>query len=96
MADVKLEHKQSLSREDAAVWLHALSRAFTHGGDVELPVGEGGKVGLHLPERVEAEFEVEVDGDEVQVEIEFTWSTARHDDDGQEGAQPGGEERDEQ
>jgi amphi-Trp domain-containing protein len=77
MADVKLEHKQSLSREDAAVWLHALSRAFTHGGDVELPVGEGGKVGLHLPERVEAEFEVEVDGDEIEVEVEFKWSTAR-------------------
>lgn len=90
MADVTVEHEESLSRQEAATWLHALSRAFERGGEVELPVGAT-KVGLHLPDRVEAEFEVEVDGDEVQIEIEFTWSTARHDV-GQEGAQPGGEE----
>lgn len=77
MADVKIERKESLSRADAAVWLHALSRAFAHGGEAELPLGDG-KIGLHLPEQVEAEFEVEVDGDQVEVEIEFTWSTARH------------------
>lgn len=77
MSDVKLERKDSLSREDAAVWLHALSRAFAHGGEVELPVG-GGKLTLQLPEQVEAEFEVEVDGDKVEIEVEFTWSTSRH------------------
>jgi amphi-Trp domain-containing protein len=76
MADVKLERKESLSREDAAVWLHALSRAFAHGGEVELPMG-GGTLGLHLPEQVEAEFEVEIDGDEVEIEVEFKWSTSR-------------------
>lgn len=75
MADVKLERKESLSREDAAVWLHALSRAFKQGGEVELPMGDG-TLGLELPEHVEAEFEVEVDGDEVEIEIEFKWSTA--------------------
>ena len=77
MADVTLERKQALSREEAAVWLSALSHAFARGGDVKLPVGSGGTVGLHLPEHVQAEFEVEVDGDEVQVEVEFTWSTSR-------------------
>ncbi len=76
MSDVKLERKESLSREDAAVWLHALSSAFRHGGDAELPMGESGTLSLHLPDHVKAEFEVEVDGDEVEVEIEFTWSTA--------------------
>ncbi len=76
MADVKLERKESLSRQEAAVWLSALSKAFAHGGHVELPVG-GGTLGLQLPEQVRAEFEVEVEGDEVQVEVEFTWSTAR-------------------
>lgn len=75
MADVKLERKESLTREDAAVWLHALSRAFAHGGHVELPIGED-TLSLHLPEQVRAEFEVEVEGDEVEIEIEFTWSTA--------------------
>lgn len=82
MADVKLERKESLSREEAAVWLHALSKAFAHGGEVELPVG-GGTLGLHLPEQVRAEFEVEVDGDEVEVEVEFKWSTAREEADGE-------------
>lgn len=76
MADVKLERRESLSRDEAAVWLHALSRAFAHGGDVELPMG-GGTLGLQLPEQVQAEFEVEVDGDEVEIEVEFKWSTAR-------------------
>jgi amphi-Trp domain-containing protein len=76
MADVKFEHKEALSREQAAIWLTALSRAFSHGGEVKLPVGAG-TLGLHLPDHVEAEFEVEVEGDEVQVELEFTWSTAK-------------------
>lgn len=75
MADVKLERKESLSREQAAVWLHALSKAFARGGEVKLPMGDG-TLGLQMPEHVDAEFEVEVDGDEVQVEIEFTWSTS--------------------
>jgi amphi-Trp domain-containing protein len=77
MSDVKVEQKQSLSRAEAAVWLHALSKAFERGGDVELPTGPGGTVGIHLPEQVKAEFEIEVDGDEVEVEVEFTWSTAK-------------------
>ncbi len=74
MADVSFERKKSLSREEAAVWLTALSKGFTHGGKVELPVGGEGTVTLRLPDEVRAEFEVEVDGDEVEVELEFTWS----------------------
>jgi amphi-Trp domain-containing protein len=75
MADVTLERKESLSRQQAAVWLSALSKAFSHGGHVSLPMGRD-TLGLEVPEHVRAEFEVEVDGDEVQVEIEFTWSTS--------------------
>ncbi len=74
MADVSFERKKSLSREEAAVWLTALSKGFSHGGDVELPVGGGGVVTLRLPDEVRAEFEVEIDGHEVEVELEFTWS----------------------
>lgn len=80
MSDVSVEHKESLSREQAAVWLHALSQAFRKGGEVSLPLGseEGpsSTVSLKLPEQVQAEFEVEVDGDEVQIEVELTWSTS--------------------
>ena len=92
MADVKLERKESLSRQEAAQWLSVLSKAFARGGEVTLPLGTG-TVELRLPDRVRAEFEVEVSGDEVEVELEFKWSTARPEDDGapsgSNGATPG-------
>jgi amphi-Trp domain-containing protein len=75
MSDVKLEQKQSLNRKEAAVWLHALSKAFERGGEAKLPMPGGATIEFHLPEQVSAEFEVEVQGDEVEVEIEFKWST---------------------
>jgi amphi-Trp domain-containing protein len=74
MADVSFERKKSLSREEAAVWLSALSSGFSHGGEVKLPVGGGGTVTLRLPDEVKAEFEVEISGDGVEVELEFSWS----------------------
>ena len=74
MADVSFERTRSLSRAEAAVWLLALSKGFTHGGEVTLPVGGGGAVTLRLPDEVEAEFEVEVAHGRVQVELEFTWA----------------------
>jgi amphi-Trp domain-containing protein len=76
MADVKLEQKQSLGRKEAAVWLHALSRAFERGGEAELPMPGGATVQFRLPDEVTAEFEVEVDGDQIEVEVEFSWSTS--------------------
>jgi amphi-Trp domain-containing protein len=74
MADVSFERKKSLSREEAAVWLRALAQGFSHGGEVELPVGSGGVVTLRVPDAVKADFEVEISGDEVEVELEFTWA----------------------
>ena len=76
MSDVKLEQKQSLSRKEAAVWLHALSQAFETGGDAELPMPVAPPSSSALPDEVKAEFEVEVEGDEVEIELEFTWSTS--------------------
>lgn len=73
MADVSFERKKSLSRGEAAVWLSALSKGFSHGGEVELPVGSGGTVTMRLPDEVRAEFEVEIKGNEVEVELEFKW-----------------------
>jgi amphi-Trp domain-containing protein len=74
VADVRYERKRALQRAEAATWLTALSKGFTHGGDVELPVGDGGTIVLKLPDEVRAEFEVQVDGDEVEIELEFKWS----------------------
>ena len=76
MADMKLERKETLSRQQAAQRLSALARALAEGGDVEMDLG-GTTVSLHVPDSVRAEFEVEVDGDELELELELTWSTAR-------------------
>ena len=54
MADVSFERKKVLSREDAAVWLSTLAKGFARGGEVELPVGGGGTVTLHMPDEVQA------------------------------------------
>jgi amphi-Trp domain-containing protein len=78
MSDVKLERKEPVSREDAAVWLELLSQAFAKGSHIELPFGPG-TVSLEIPDQVRAEFEIEVDGDEVEVELEFKWSTDHRD-----------------
>jgi amphi-Trp domain-containing protein len=77
MSDVKVERKESLSREEAAQWLVLLAKAFTGEDHADLPFGSS-SVSLHIPERVRAELEVEVDGDEVEIEVEFKWSMAEH------------------
>ena len=74
MTDVRVERSETLSRAEAAVWLQALSKALAKGGDVTLPVG-GVTVGVHIPEKVRAEFEIEVAGDQVEIELEFSWRT---------------------
>jgi amphi-Trp domain-containing protein len=75
MSDVKVERKESVSRQAAADWLELLAKAFAEGGHVELRFGPD-VVSLHVPDRVRAEFEVEVEGHEVEFELEFKWSTA--------------------
>ena len=77
MSDVKVERKESLSRDEAAQLLALLSRAFTTGDHAELPFAPS-SVSLYIPDRVRAELEVEVKGDEVEVEVEFKWSMTEH------------------
>ena len=76
MSDVKVELKETVSRDDAATWLSMLCKAFGSDGHVELPLGPS-MVSVNVPDRVRAEIEVEVEGDEVEVEVEFRWSTAQ-------------------
>jgi amphi-Trp domain-containing protein len=75
MSDVKVERKESVSRQDAAEWLELLAKAFAEGGHAELQFGPD-VVSMRVPDRMRAEFEVEVEGHEVEVELEFKWSTA--------------------
>jgi amphi-Trp domain-containing protein len=77
MPDVKVERKESLSRDEAAQLLALLSKAFTTGDHAELPFGPS-SVSLKIPDRVRTELEVEVEGDEVEVEVEFKWSLSEH------------------
>jgi amphi-Trp domain-containing protein len=77
MSDVKIERKESLSRDEAAQLLSLLSKAFTAGEHAELPFGPS-EVSLYIPDRVRTEIEVEVEGDEVEVEVEFKWSMVEH------------------
>ena len=77
MSDVKVERKESLSRDEAAQWLVLLAKAFAAGEHADLPFGPS-SVSLHIPDRMRAELEVEVEGDEVEVEVEFKWSMVEH------------------
>ena len=77
MSDVKVERKESLSRDEAAMWLSLLAKAFTAGDHAELPFGRS-SVSLFIPDHVRAELEVEVEGDEVELEVEFKWSMVEH------------------
>jgi amphi-Trp domain-containing protein len=77
MSDVKVERKESLSRDEAANLLALLSKAFTAGEHADLPFGPS-SVSLYIPDRVRAELEVEVEGDEVEVEVEFKWTMVEH------------------
>ncbi|HEY2077733.1 MAG TPA: amphi-Trp domain-containing protein [Streptosporangiaceae bacterium] len=77
MSDLKVERKESLSRDEAAQLLSLLSKAFATGNHAELPFSPS-EVSLYIPDRVRAELEVEVEGDEVEVEVEFKWSMVEH------------------
>ncbi|NMO88288.1 amphi-Trp domain-containing protein [Actinomycetospora sp. TBRC 11914] len=75
MAEVKIEQKVTLGRQETARWLADLAKAIDEGGTVEVPLA-GPTVTLHLPEEFRCETEVEVDGDEVELELELKWSPA--------------------
>jgi amphi-Trp domain-containing protein len=74
MADVKLEHKVTLTRQGAARWLADLASALADDGTVTLDLS-GSTVKLAVPHHVRCEAEVEVEGDEVELELELKWST---------------------
>ena len=76
MAEVKVEHKATVSRDEAAAFLSVLARAISGDDKTEFPMGPS-TVSLTVPEQVRTEIEVEVDGDEVEIEIEFSWPASR-------------------
>lgn len=78
MAEMKVEHEVTLSREEVADWLADLADAIRGGGSADLPLS-GPVVTVPVGEEVAVEVEIEVDGDEVELELELSWSTGRSD-----------------
>jgi amphi-Trp domain-containing protein len=74
MSDMKVELRESLTRQQAADKLSALASALAKGGDVELELG-GVMVNLHVADDVRSELEVEIDGNELELELELKWLT---------------------
>jgi amphi-Trp domain-containing protein len=74
VADVELEQKELLTRQEAATRLSALAKALADGGEVEIEFGAT-TVKLHVPDQLRTEFEIEVDGDEIELELELKWSS---------------------
>jgi amphi-Trp domain-containing protein len=74
VADVELEQKELLTRQEAATRLSALAKALADGGEVEIELGAT-TVKLHVPDQLRTEFEIEVDGDEIELELELKWSS---------------------
>jgi amphi-Trp domain-containing protein len=69
---LKVERKETLSREDAAARLRAIADGLARHNDVELEL-EGTRVRLDVADQVQLEVEVEVGEQETELEIELTW-----------------------
>jgi amphi-Trp domain-containing protein len=70
---VKVEQKQSLSRQDAARFIAALAEGLADDGRVTVQLGSS-TLQLSVAGQVDCELEVAVDGDEVELELELKWS----------------------
>ncbi len=70
---LKIESKETLSREEAASRLRAIADGLASHNDVELD-WSGKHVRLHVADEVRLEIEIEVGDDETEFEIELKWS----------------------
>jgi amphi-Trp domain-containing protein len=76
VADVKVQQKQSLSRQEAARLIAALAEGLGEDGKVTVQLGNS-TLELSMTDQVDWELEVEVDGDEIELELELKWRTSR-------------------
>jgi len=75
VSDVKIEQKQSLSRQEAARFIAELAAGLADDGKVTVRLGSS-TLELSVADQLRCELEVEVDGDEIELELELKWSTA--------------------
>ncbi|MFN4002159.1 amphi-Trp domain-containing protein [Microcella sp.] len=69
---VKIEKKQTLSREEAAHQLRAIADELASGNGI-LMERDGLRVTVTLPDEVTMEVEVEIEHDEREFEITLSW-----------------------
>src|SRR3954467_9213590 len=89
VSDVKVEQKQTLSREEAARFIAALADGLSDDGNVTVGLGSS-VLQLSVAAQVDCELEVSVDGNEIELELELKWSTS-----GPESAEAAEDEADE-
>jgi len=75
VSDVKVEQKQTLSREEAARFIAALAEELSDDGNVTVRLGSS-TLELSVASQLDCELEVSVDGDEIELELELKWSTS--------------------
>jgi amphi-Trp domain-containing protein len=69
---MELKDKTTLSREEAAVRLHAIADELASGNDVVIE-RENLRFVAHVPDQVHLKVEFEVEDDGTELEIELTW-----------------------
>jgi amphi-Trp domain-containing protein len=72
MEPIKIESKQTLSREDAAAWLSALADQLAAGDEVELD-RDGVQLKFGVPDELDLEVELELGDGKTELEIEMHW-----------------------
>src|SRR4051812_42045847 len=75
MSDVRVEQKQTLSRQEAARFLRELAEGLGADGKVTVQLGNS-SLELAVADQLRCELEVSVDGDELELELELKWSTS--------------------
>jgi amphi-Trp domain-containing protein len=68
----EIDETQRLSREEAAVRLHALADVLAKNNAIEFE-RDGRRITVHVPAEVNLKVEVEIGDDEREIEIELTW-----------------------
>ena len=96
MSDLKVEQKQTLTRQEVARFIAALAEGIGDDGRVKVRLGSS-TLELSVAGQVACELEVAVDGDEIELELELKWSTsgrpsAERAQDGSEADVSGGDE----
>jgi amphi-Trp domain-containing protein len=77
VADVKVQQKQALSRQEAARFIAALAQGLGDDGTVTVQLGSS-TLELSVAGQLDCELEVAVDCEEIELELELKWSTSGH------------------